>query len=430
MSQPILQKVDISHTVHSDTIQQIRLDVGSFNESLPLNKDQLIKVDNYLHLLIKTLAQFMKDNIIFFSTDSNISDADKKLFLGLVTMYIDYISQLDKLKGKDGKQNNRILDDLSNVLPEQTLDERKIYITNLISNSKLRESLTVDDNLLKELLRLAVKDMEHPDGSLIYFQLIDLLGYNDKMSEKSTVNESELSTVSPFSSDSNKKKISFSKYLKKEDGSFTPHSTESHKRPIKDDTNENSDESYKKIKIVNKDGKIIPSILKSSKSKRKPKNKLKFSEESNLIKLYGEDIPVEGVKVSPLELKKILRPFTEGEPNEKLLFEGIKIHPLKLDLKNDVIDSDITDIKGGPVSLETFVPLTYRENFKNFANNLKKLPREPVVVDDPSDMNRQPLIARAFGKNSLLLRKDRGGIPYKRVPDVLKNNYPPRDFKH
>ena len=79
------------------------------------------------------------------------------------------------------------------------------------------------------------------------------------------------------------------------------------------------------------------------------------------------------------------------------------------------------------------MPLTYRLNFTAFSKDLDKPPKEPVDIDEVGDnannkkrKAKNPLIARAFGRNSLLLKKDRGGMPYKRVPEINKNTYPLR----
>lgn len=303
---------------------------------------------------------------------------------------------------------------------------------------------------------------------------------------KKSLNKAEASTVTPSSSSSssssstpvitvptsekaddsidgaNKKKISFSKYLKKEDSELETEDPSPNKRSndeVENDTTEN--DSSKKQKTSSSSSETsefsesttitdnttpttpgLTSILKSSTnaSKKKKSFKIKFVEENNLVRVYGDDLPTDGLKVTPTELKKVLRPFVEGEPNEKLYLETVNtslsgrstyVLPLNLDnIKNDIIDNDIVETRGGPVKCMTAVPLLYKTEFNNFNKDLKKkLPREPIITNDDIETlnnpeNKKPIIAKAFGKNKLLLRSDRGGMSYKPVPEVSRNYYP------
>lgn len=185
-------------------------------------------------------------------------------------------------------------------------------------------------------------------------------------------------------------------------------------------------------RLKNNDNINLSSILKTSGSTKKNSNSIKFVDDSLLVKVYGDGLPDEGLSVSPEKLKKILKPFKEGEPRETVLVEGYQGKACELDTEFDLSpeETDITEIKGGAIPCETLVPLKYRLNFINFSSELsKKPPREPVVIEEPIDSskkNKGPLIVRAFGKNSLLLRKDRGGLPYRPIPEVVPIDYPSR----
>lgn len=256
---------------------------------------------------------------------------------------------------------------------------------------------------------------------------------------------------------SSKKKLSFSKYLNKDDADMAKLGT---KRSIDVDfkvnpeasrvasniissstsgsstttvaTPASSEEPLKKKTKISVQDSNVQSILRNGKPKKARISSIKFLDDSQLIKVYGDDLPNQGLQVSPTQLKKILKPFKEGEPKEIILFEdmSIKLKPLDLMfLKNTNSDDymDISETKGGPIHCETRTPLIYRKNFNHFNPDLnKRPPREPIEFDLNGNTNSTPTIAKAFGKNSLLLRKDRGGLPYKHVPIVKRNKYPPR----
>ncbi|CAL9737169.1 RNA end formation protein 2 [Monosporozyma servazzii] len=261
----------------------------------------------------------------------------------------------------------------------------------------------------------------------------------------------------------NKKKISFSKYLKKEDSELESEGSSTNKRSNsevekvgkediqvkKQKTSSVSSETSGSAEldlITDDDTSATPgltSILKSSKNTKKKKSvKIKFVEDNDLVRVYGDDLPTDGLKVTPTDLKRVLRPFVEGEPNEKLYLEAVNASlsgrstytlPLNLDnIKNDIKDSDIVETRGGPIRCMTAVPLLYKTEFNNFNKELKKkMPREPIITNDDIETlnnpeNKKPIIAKAFGKNQLLLRSDRGGMPYKPVPEVTRNYYPIR----
>lgn len=254
-----------------------------------------------------------------------------------------------------------------------------------------------------------------------------------------------------------KKKISFTKYLKKDDSDATVNGDNNSivinkKRPYDsivsnssemgnkdtdiDNSNTNSETDEYNTEFDIKRMKIdkLPSILKNgqfnnNKLGRNLSSGIKFVSDSKLVKVYGDDLPMNGLSVTPLELKKVLRPFVEGEPNERLFFEdasNIKLKLLNLENVSQINDNDISEIKGGKISLDTMVPHMYRSNFNNFNKDLKnRIPKEPILLNNNDfDKDDKPIIMKAFGQNRFLLKKDRGGLPYKHVPEVLKNRYP------
>ncbi|CCF56915.1 hypothetical protein KAFR_0B06180 [Kazachstania africana CBS 2517] len=313
--------------------------------------------------------------------------------------------------------SNSSVTESSTVLPK-VKKKRDIYIANATGKKDKNSSLS------GEVLN---KDTD-----------VILLNNKEKMNDAAGDDDGKASSQV----EENKKKISFSKYLKKDDSDTT--ATESPKRSASsknvsldeptskriknDDTNE-----VKPISIL-KNGENIRSSSRVSKSMN-----INFSD--NLM-LYGDDLPDSGLKVTSSELKKILKPFKEGEPNEKLHFGDFRVRPMKLiplvsQSMNVEEIMDISELKGGPVSCQTRTPPFYREEFQNFNKELKKKPpREPILSsenennnDAHENDNSMPLVAKAFGKNALLLKKDRGGLPYKRVPEIPRNNYPPKHIR-
>ena len=260
---------------------------------------------------------------------------------------------------------------------------------------------------------------------------------------------------------SSKKKLSFSKYLNKDDADSTKlgakrtldldfkvnpvestiasnntaSSTSVSPSTTSEATPVSSEEPLKKKTKKSLKDFNVQSILRNGKPKKTRTSNIKFLDDPQLIKVYGDDLPNQGLQVSPTQLKKILKPFKEGEPKEVILFEDMSIKLKSLDLSflkntsnNDYID--ISETRGGPIHCETRTPLIYRKNFNHFNSDLnKRPPREPIEFDLNGNTNSNPTIAKAFGKNSLLLRKDRGGLPYKHVPIVKRNKYPPRPVR-
>ena len=246
----------------------------------------------------------------------------------------------------------------------------------------------------------------------------------------------------------NRKKISFSSYIKKEDSKDHTVSTKRSLETDKTSTTGIPDDGTirKKVKsaaepyTTSSTTPGLKSILKNSldsntgteASSRKSKT-IRFQNDSDLVRVYGDGLPSEGLKVLPKELKKLLRPFKAGVPNEKLLLGDFIQKPRLLHLDIDVQNSDISETKGGPVPCDTKTPPYYRENFRNFNKKLTSPPSERLMdatFQDPAllqeELGRSPIIAGAFGRNGLLLRSDRGGIPYRNVPVVTRNKYPPR----
>ncbi|EJS42355.1 ref2p [Saccharomyces arboricola H-6] len=531
MSAPVPQLVNISHALQASTIQQIRLDMVDFNKDCKLSSVQLARIDKYIASLQAVLNQFTKDNLHIERKDENVTAADVQLYSGLKSMYLDYLSELIKLKhDKQLHSTPSIANDISidffvNQLPKFSPEERKKYVDNLILNKNSHNRLSKMEGLVDAVINLCVLDTSSSENVRSYMKLLDTLGFQkgsnststkaklkkkltnskakvkesdrerekDKLKVKPKLRPSPLlnkdDNASPstpsasasstkklksglfnkneakFSTEalatSSKKKLSFSKYLNKDEINTTRLGT---KRSLDMDFKSNSEKTAalsniapssssvpspnttvatpvsseeplkKKTKKSVRDLNIQP-ILRNGKPKKARIRSIKFQDDSQLIKVYGDDLPNQGLQVSPTQLKKILKPFKEGEPKEVILFEDMSIKLRPLDLKvlkstdtNDYVD--ISETKGGPLHCETRTPLIYRNNFNHFHSDLnKRPPREPIEFDLNGNSNSNPIIAKAFGKNSLLLRKDRGGLPYKHVPIIKRNKYPPRPVR-
>lgn len=465
-SNNIPQMVNISHALQSSTIESMRSDIRDFNQVPELSKEQSDKIDRYISSLETAFAQFAKDNEHIEKKEDNVTVIDIQLYTGLKSMYMDYLSQLTKIKKEKSPKDEEVggdqpLEYIINELPYQQPSERKKYIDALVlSNDRPIEK---SDQLLGGIANLSLLDSTISENIRSYIGFLTKVGYGqdqidyimshttskqynsqqnllsppitkpDETPQQYEPNDTDddsknATTAIPFE-DEPKKKISFSKYLKKGDSNDIP------KRPWS--TYDDDYSSAKKARLDTTDSLI--SILRddnatSKKKLKKPRGAIKFVDDSKLVTVYGDDLPKLGLQVSPVQLKKILKPFKEGEPIETLLpaWSNSKAQELHLNTSS-VENSDVTDIRGGPVSCETKVPLTYRLNFTAFSKDLDKPPKEPVDIDEASDnannkkrKAKNPLIARAFGRNSLLLKKDRGGMPYKRVPEINKNTYPLR----
>lgn len=459
MAHPIPQMVDISHALQSSAIEKMRSDIRDFQQVPELSQAQSETVDSYIKSLETAFAQFTKDNQhIESGSDPSITVADTQLYSGLKAMYADYLSQLSDIRkqNSDGKEDdpfNYIVEELPYLQPT----ERKSYIDNLILGIKYDDKLSKSQGVLEAMVNLCVLDSTLMANLRSYVTFLRKIGFDSEtlkkalpadlaesswLTEISSKPEGDIATVSKKIStdragtpplkeqndkngqdDEPKKKISFSRYLKKGDVVVN----ENGKRKNSTSTARDGLKKVKKEETV-----TLNSILKTSGSTKKIASSIKFVDDPILVKVYGDGLPSDGLFVTPEKLKKILKPFKEGEPRETVLIENYKRKAPELDIEFDLSpeETDITETKGGPVPCETVIPLKYRLNFTSFSSELsKRTPREPVVVDESMDItkkNKGPLIVRAFGKNSLLLRKDRGGLPYKRIPEVTPIDYPAR----
>lgn len=455
MSHPIPQRVDISHALQSSAIEKIRSDIKEFQQVQELSQDQCGVVDQYIESLKVASTQFCKDNEhVERGGDESITAADTQLYNGLKAMYTDYLAQLSTIRSqKNSSKGTGTLEYIVEELPYLQPTDRKSYIDNLILGNKYEEQLDRSPALLAALVDLCVLDSTVTANLRSYMILLRKMGFDDESLRKALpeelLNSPMLSDTVPGAAtgktftkkiptdrvgtpplkeaeekstadDEPKKKISFSKYLKKGDVVINENGK---RRPS---AQSERDESKR---LKGDENVQLSSILKTSGSAKKNPNAIKFVDDSLLVKVYGDGLPEEGLSVSPEKLKKILKPFKEGEPRETVLVEGYKGKAPELDTDFDLSpeETDISETKGGSIPCETVVPLKYRLNFASFSSDLsRRPPREPVVVEEVDKKNKGPLIVRAFGKNSLLLRKDRGGLPYKPIPEVLPIDYPSR----
>ncbi|GAV52906.1 hypothetical protein ZYGR_0AI01880 [Zygosaccharomyces rouxii] len=472
MSNPIPQLVNISHALQSDTVEKIRRDIKDFHEAPKLKPEQVEAINHYISSLKSAFGQFTEDNEHVERQDAGVTSADTQLYSGLKSMYMDYLNQLGSIKrekvlGDEEVSKDKPVDYISEELPYLQPMERKEYVEGLIMNDSASKNLGKSQGFLNGMVNLCVLDSTVTENLRCYVTLLRKIGYTkeelknllpkglslmpslstnttaeEKVKETSASKKVSNSTESTQSSngpttqsdptgsstatgggdDEPKKKISFSRYLKKGDGN------ENGKR--KASLMEDDLRPVKKPRANG--GSELRSILRTagnSSSSNKKSSNIKFVDDSHLVTVYGDGLPTDGLQLSPERLKKVLKPFKEGEPREIVHVVGFEDKATELDIEFDLSpeESDIIETKGGPIPCETTAPLKHRLNFANFSPDLGNKPiRDAVVVEDPIVKAKSPLIAKAFGKNSLLLRKDRGGLPYKRIPDVTPNDYPPR----
>ncbi|KOH01036.1 RNA-processing protein REF2 [Saccharomyces eubayanus] len=373
-----------------------------------------------------------------------------------------YMKLLDTLGFQKGPNSTNAKAKLKKKL---TSSKAKVKDSEKEKEKEMDKDKDKDKDKLKAKVRTKLKPspLFNNDGNTSYSSsLPSASGSSAKKLKSGLFNKSEAkSSTDAVTASSSKKKLSFSKYLNKDDTDTTKSGT---KRSLELDFKVNpevpttstniasspsssssltttggypvsSEEPLKKKIKQSVQDPNIRSILRNGKSKKTRVSSIKFLDDPRLIKVYGDDLPNHGLQVSPVQLKKILKPFKEGEPKEVILFEdmSIKLQPLELKFLKSTDNEDYMDIsetKGGPIHCETRTPLIYRNNFNQFSSDLnKRPPREPIDFDLNGNTNSNPIIAKAFGKNSLLLRKDRGGLPYKHVPIVKRNKYPPRPVR-
>lgn len=423
------------------------------------------------------------------SGDVQLYNGLKKMYTDYLKELIDL--KKEKIKKEVQASSDNPLEFISQELPYQEPNERNKYFKNMMDSNEvdsfLKEGKAVDRNqLLDHVKDLIILDSTIPENVDIYMAFLLRAGFTienlkdvlpiDSLPlacvEKAfgssslwaanfkptltTVDTSVESSDSNNSTDKNdsqtaeekskievkdepkKMKISFSKYLKKGDDDIN----ENGKRSVVDDNTDDVVKASKpkKVKIKSTGATItLQSILKKTKTASQNssgkkqdnsnKSKIKFLDDEQLVTVFGEGLPSDGLTVSPDKLKKILKPFKDGQAREVFVsttFSG-KVSRLSLTNYDDIINSDISELKGGPIKCNTKTPSSLKVNFSNFYPFLDKPPAEPVHITDDTDRKpKQPLIVKAFGKNRLLLRKDRGGIPYKPVPEVVPNDYPSR----
>lgn len=438
-------QVNVEHALPIGTIQSIKTDLQDFTATSELTKEQSELINSHINLIDAALIQFMKDNNDLDKQSASATDMNLSLYHGLKRMYNDLLNELrtvkeEKISVTEQVDRNNPLEYMEDELPYQQVVQRKAYVDSLImSDAHDADIKSQGDRFLNIVAKLYILDSSIDENIRVYTTLVRKLGFTTeelqaKLPEEMETNNQENEIAEKMISgneenikEDSKKKISFSKYLKKDDSS---------KRPLSDDNSDGPDKKRIKSTLIkedeNNDNSGLRSILKRrdsiKSSSRKKTIGIKFQSDASLITVFGDGLPRIGLQVSPEGLKKILQPFVPGQPREFPLIETLpsvlKVPQLDIRFDENVSNSDISELKGGPVPCLTRTPLTLKMNFSSFNPDLNKPAREPVNLDDND--SRQPVIAKAFGQNKLLLRKDRGGLPYKRVPDIVRNKYPPR----
>ncbi|SCU81739.1 LADA_0C00804g1_1 [Lachancea dasiensis] len=460
---PIPQLVNISHALQSAFVQKLRSEVKTFTDSVRLSDEQTQKIDEYIISLESAFAEFTRDNEHIERRDAHVTAADEQLYSGLKTMYADYLSQLVKLKERSVNQEERVGGDrpveyVCDELPYKQPNERKLYVDQLLKDSSVAGKLARNNKFLEGIVNLSVLDSTVPDNVQCYLAILRKVGYSDQEIARrmphaggqgdndnrgnGTLGFTSITNVEQVQQSNSdlktklissvpeepKKKISFSKYLKKGDVV-----NEAPKRPLENAENGSAlvKPAVKRAKLEsNSSSPTLASILKTENNKKK-RNPIRFVDDEKLLTVYGDELPSKGLIVSPSKLRKVLKPFRDGEPREITYSAWNNQKLLELSFPEPEEGSDIVDIKGGLVPCETRAAPAYRLTFTSFSKTLTKVPLEPAEYDDAdSSLSQKPLIVRAFGKNCLLLQKDRGGIPYKRVPEVHANEYPVRPISN
>lgn len=446
-SNPIPQSVNVSHALPATVIQEMRTNIEEYHNKLPLTEQQQQQLHMYITDLNKALKEFTYDNKHVHPGSQGVTNIDIELVNGLVALYNDYLNKFTNLQNtiktkQVGEQSvEPQVKKAKSDSPNLNLDKGVLALKSKKSDPTEQEDAKEPSGSPKNNTQEAQEQANEPKKKKKVVRREIYIADSSKKKEQSP---SETATIDAEieAEQPSKKKISFTKYLKKDDSI-----SEDNKRPFVEEgsTDENSNPSsdspvVKRAKIDTSNIRIR-SILKNSElnslqtandaleGKIKKRVGITFPGETDLVRVYGEDLPGEGLKITPHELKKLLRPFKDGEPQEKVLLEDFVPKPRKLVIDTKVENSDISELFNGPVKCVTQTPVLYRDNFKSFSKDLMKPPREPIADMSSSHEKSKPLLAKAYGRNGLLLRNDRGGLPYKRVPDVRRNAYPVRYHK-
>ncbi|SCV04755.1 LAMI_0H18822g1_1 [Lachancea mirantina] len=456
---PIPQLVNISHALQSTFIQQIRTEIKEFSEAAKLTQEQTEKINKYIGSVKRAFADFTKDNEHIERRGPGVTAADIQLYMGLKAMYADYLSQLVKLQEskvlskvpsareqqpKEEAVDTSQLNYITDELPYKQPTERKRYIDSLLKSSTT--NLPKSTPIFEGIVKLATLDSTVVENVQSYVAILRKIGFErskvlasiplpsnginaDDGSAKSYAKPTrkpepveERPQRIEASQEEPKKKISFSRYLKKND-------TEEDSKRALNDSEATSSKRQKRPTDKDSSEIKIASILKDDNLTKKTKtNPIRFAVDEKLITVYGDELPPSGLKVSPQKLKKILKPFNAGEPRELALSAWKNQKVFEFSFRENVQDTDIVETRGGPISCLTEAPPNYRHGFSSFSKELNKMHKEPADLENFANNSAsrlsKPLIVRAFGKNALLLKKDRGGIPYKPVPEVKRNEYP------
>lgn len=290
---PIPQLVNISHALQSSFVQQLRTETKEFSETTQLSQEQRRKIDTYISSLERAFLAFTHDNEHIERRDAEVTPADVQLYSGLKTMYADYLTQLTKLRQRsvtDEKQerNEQLLVYISDELPYKQVTERKAYVEGLLKSQETQ--ISKSPKLLSGIANLAILDSTVGENLQSYAAFLKRAGYDDSeittcIPQVNGKHESKVEAPSPVVNPSvekpraipavpeePKKKISFSKYLKKGDVN------DQGKRGPEYDA---SERPLKRSHSVEESNPNIISILKREASKKK-RNPIRFVADDKL----------------------------------------------------------------------------------------------------------------------------------------------------
>ncbi|KAL6945198.1 hypothetical protein ACO0QE_002646 [Hanseniaspora vineae] len=407
-----------------------------------LTFDQLLLTNSNIQQLLSTTESFSKDNELLekisqkkdTAQNLGMKESDVELYSQLMKMYRDYLMKLCNLKKESNILNKDLIkyDYLNNsVFPQILLncdpnDVRTEYVQQLIEITKNTDLATKFFSKKKAKFSAtgekASANTPLPTSSTLSTSASSTLSNSNS---KTTSNKSTAGTVTKKP----KKEITTVKVsLKRSNPTVVENKSDKVELKKRKKLKTDSDEVVKKREIP-----VAIRTSSSSTTSVKSKKQLSFNTEN--VTVFGHDLPKKGVQVSFKNLKQALNKEKKASiPKERLLVDSSKINVLKLAPFSDINcipQCDISELKGGVVKLQTEIKPEYRTNFRNFSKNLNKEHTEKEFhsqneeVKEENEANNQPIVMPAFGQNQLLLLNDRGKLPYRSIPEVRPNAYPP-----